>query len=95
MNPNSWIERNGGAAKIAPQTGISLPVFSRTLGGYKYPSFQIMWWLYRLSGGRVTLPDWIKLFEAKQLAGDAPPPSRVSAPGRVEKRRGRKKTSSR
>lgn len=86
MNPNEWLETKrtyngqGGAAWAARELSQSASVISRMCAGLRYPSFQLMWGIYRLSNGEVSLSDWIAMFEEKARAGEALPPSRVPNP---------------
>lgn len=81
MNPNDWLkecEMNG--AQLSSQLGVDAATVSRSLSAVQYPSFQLMWWMHTLSGGRISLQDWIEMFERKYRGGEALPPSRVPNP---------------
>lgn len=90
MTPQDWLDKNGGAAKLAKDSGVHLSVLSRMLSGLQYPSFPVLWWFHQLSNGKVALLDWIRFFEARALAGETPPPSRVRPPEASRRRHGKR-----
>ena len=86
MNPTRWIERNGGASRIAAAWRISNASLSRVLSGLRHPTFPLMRKFYEESEKRVTLPDWIEFFDEVARNGGPPPPSRVKLDEEAKRR---------